>query len=333
MSEIYIDNVITGNCLEVLRKMDEKSIANITTSPPYFKQREYGEDENEIGCDESLHCYLSDMLRVFVQCVRVLKDDGSIFWNLGDKYGDAGLMLIPYRFAMLAQQETKVSLVNNITWAKTNPTPRQDRTKMVSSTEPFFHFVKRGHKYKYYLDRISEVNVVAPNPDSNIGQGYFKQIKESSLTEDQKAQAKQELGEAIQRVKDGAISSLRMKILGKHRIPFGGQDGGRKTQMETKGFTIIDVPGKYSMVRDILEYPVESIKGEDHPAVYPQKMVEKLIRLTTDEEDVVLDPFLGSGTTALAAKATGRHYVGIELYSQYAEQAKKRLSGEDKHAT
>ena len=69
--------------------------------------------------------------------------------NLGDKYVDSSLQLVPYRFAIAATEAENVRLVNAVTWVKSNPTPRQFQRRLVSSTEPFFHFVKSNN---YYYD-------------------------------------------------------------------------------------------------------------------------------------------------------------------------------------
>jgi len=164
------------------------------------------------------------------------------------------------------------------------------------------------------------------NPaNSNIGKGYFNLIEKSELTFVQKELARIELQEVIQEVKKGEIEGFRMKIRGIHSEPFGGQPGGRQIQLEKKGFTIIRIHGR-SMKRDVIETAVESLKGVNHPAMYPVLLVQELISLLSHQGDVVLDPFIGSGSTAMAAKALDRHYIGIELNPEYCQIAKERLT-------
>ena len=62
-----------------------------------------------------------------------------------------------------------------------------------------------------------------------------------------------------------------------------------------------------------------------HPAVYPQPIIEELIKLLTKPKDVVLDPFIGSGTSAVAAKNTGRHYIGIDINPAFVSMSEERL--------
>jgi DNA modification methylase len=71
---------------------------------------------------------------------------------------------------------------------------------------------------------------------------------------------------------------------------------------------------------------VESIKGMKHPAVYPAKLIAEFLHLLTQEGDIVLDPFIGSGSTAVACKLLNRRYIGFELSPDYCQQAQTRLA-------
>lgn len=77
---------------------------------------------------------------------------------------------------------------------------------------------------------------------------------------------------------------------------------------------------------DVWEMPTESAKRVGHPAPFPVDLPRRLIELYTYRGDLVLDPFMGSGTTALAATQTGRHYVGFETEQSYVDLAEARLS-------
>lgn len=122
-ADLPLDTVICGDNLEHLSRLPDGCVNLVITSPPYFNQREYG--ASGVGNEETLAEYLDNVLRVFGECVRVAAPDGSIVFNLGDKYEDASLLLVPYRFAVAATAAFPVKLVNNITWVKQNPTPRQ----------------------------------------------------------------------------------------------------------------------------------------------------------------------------------------------------------------
>ncbi|GAH23777.1 unnamed protein product, partial [marine sediment metagenome] len=109
---------------------------------------------------------------------------------------------------------------------------------------------------------------------NNIGKKYFEIIDNSDLSESEKEKAKKELRKVIDEAKKGKIAGFRMKIRGIHAMPFGGQEGGRKTQILTKGFTIIKINGG-GIKRDIIESPVETIKGAKHPAIYPEYVIKE----------------------------------------------------------
>ena len=314
----FIDKVLCGDSLDLIKNIPDESVSLIITSPPYFQQREYTKNEKEIGNEKEVFDYIDKLSKLFHECVRVTKKNGSIVFNLGDKYQESSLLLVPFRFALNVLDKEPVKLVNNITWAKLNPTPRQFKGRLVSSTEPFFHFVK-SDKYHYNLDEFMKFLKITRKKTKNgngIGKKYFELIEKSDLTDSQKQVAKKELNQVIEEVKSGKISSFRMKINGIHSLPFGGQEGGRKTQMLTKGFTIIRINGEF-LKRDIIESPVESIKGSGHPAIYPEFIIQQLLILLTKENDIVLDPFVGSGTTAVACKKLGRNYIGFDINQQY----------------
>jgi len=323
----FVNKIICGDSLELIRQIPDKSINLIITSPPYFKQRDYGGFNKEIGNEKTVEEYVDNLLKLFHECVRVIKNDGSIVFNIGDKYEKSSLLLVPYRFAIRALEKEPVKLVNEITWVKLNPTPRQFRKRLVSSTEPFFHFVV-SDKYYYNLDEfmnlLDRTKIKKNGNSNNIGKKYFKLIEKSDLTEEQKKKAIKELNQVIEEVKTGKIYSFRMKIKGIHSLPFGGQQGGRKTQILTKGFTIIKIHGN-SIKRDIIESAVETIKGVKHPAIYPEYIIRELLKLLTRKGDIVLDPFIGSGTTGVACKKLGRNYIGFDINPEYCKYAEKRL--------
>lgn len=321
------NKIYCGDCNEILDNIPKDSIDLIITSPPYFQQREYG--TNGIGNEETIEKYIENLVNIFQKCVNLIKDTGSIVFNVGDKYINGSLMLIPYMFALEILKEKNVKLINEITWLKVNPTPKQDSKKLISSKEPFFLFVKSNN---YYFDKNSFLdfrdrlfNGNKRGSGNQIGKKYFNLIESSNLSAEDKIVAKKELLETIREVKEEKIESFRMKIRDIHALPYGGQSGGRLTQIQKKGFTIIKIYGN-SIRKDIIESNVETIKGNIHPAVYPEYVVQELIKLLTKPNDIVLDPFMGSGTTGVAAKKMNRKFIGIEIHSEYIKYAEERIN-------
>lgn len=324
----FWNEIVCGDSTNLLKLIPADSIDLVITSPPYFQQREY--DNGGIGNEKKPDDYISMLMKIFRECVRVIKPTGSIVFNIGDKYQDSSLLLMPYRFAIAATEQCGVTLVNNVTWVKSNPTPRQFKRRLVSSTEPFFHFVKSSN-YKYFIDEFQKT-VDEPKlsgngngSSENIGKKYFLLIEQSMLTPKQKEMARNALEEVISEVHKGAIQGFRMKIRGIHSEPFGGQDGGRKIQLDKNGFTIIRIYGN-PLKKDVITTPVESLKNCPHPAIYPVKIVEEFLKLLTQRGDIVLDPFLGSGSTAVAAFQNERIYIGFDISEEYCLYAQIRLT-------
>ena len=323
----FVNRVICGDSLEVLTNIPNNSIDLVVTSPPYFQQRNYGNGCNEIGNEKTEQEYLNNLLNIFHKCVKVTKDTGHIVFNIGDKYINGGLQLIPFKFAISVLENENIFLVNNITWNKLNPTPRQDKRKLVQTTEPFFVFAKtKDYKFKIddYLRHLDILNKKQSKVTNSIGKKYYELIEIANLTEKEKENAKKELTNTIHSVLSGEISSFRMKIRGIHKLAYGGQAGGRNNQINNNGYTIIKITGN-KLKKDIIESPVENTKDINHTAVYPLYIIQELIKLLTDKGDIVLDPFNGSGTTCVAANILHRNYIGIEINQEYVELAEKRL--------
>lgn len=330
----FTNKIIQGDSLQILKEIKSNSVDLVITSPPYFQQRDYGNGNTGIGNEETEKQYLDNLLAIFYESVRVTKPTGAIVYNLGDKYINGGLSLLPYKFAIQAIESNKVFLINDITWSKLNPTPRQDKRKLIQATEPFFVFAK-SKEYKFnlddylqHLDNLNKKN--GNNPNTKIGEKYFELIDNAELTDAEKNNAKKELNYAIQSVISGEISSFRMKIRGLHKLAYGGQAGGRNNQINNNGYSIIKITGN-KLKKDIIESPVEITKDNSHPAVYPIYIIQELIKLLTNKGDIVLDPFNGSGTTCVAAKNLGRQYIGIEINSDYVELANKRIKENNFH--
>jgi site-specific DNA-methyltransferase (adenine-specific) len=319
------DKIYCADSLEKIKEFPNDSIDMVITSPPYYQQRDYG--NIGIGNEKTPEEYIENLIKIVIECKRVTKDTGSIVFNVGDKYINGNLLLIPYKFA-LECQKIGLKLINELTWVKVNPTPKQDTRKLVSSKEPFFIFAKSSNFYfdkDSYMDFKDNLFIKKKTNGNDIGKKYFELIDTSTLTKEQKDKAKKELQDTIIEVKAGRLDSFRMKIKGLHALPYGGQAGGRLTQIETKGFTIIKIHGN-SIKRDIIESTVENIKGTIHPAIYPEYVVQEIIKLLSKQNDLILDPFIGSGTTAIVAKKLNRNFIGIEIFEEYCKFAEERLS-------
>lgn len=324
---IELNNIYNEDCLEGMKKIEAGSVNLVLTSPPYFQLRKY--NGVGIGNEKTEEEYINNLVKIFKECLRVTSDDGHIVFNLGDKYLKGSLSLMPYKFAIRILEEFPVLLVNQVNWIKTNPVPKQDKNKLTQATEPFFIFAKNKD---YYFNKSAYLKATETKEKKktstkkrSVGKKYFDLIKESELTEEQKRYAEEELIKTIQKVEEGEIDSFRMKIRGIHALPYGGQQGGRMSEINKNGFTIIKMYGE-KMKRDVIECPVETIKGNKHPAVYPKYICKEIISLLTRQNDLVVDPFCGSGTTCLVAKELGRKYIGFDISEDYCQHATKRVN-------
>lgn len=314
--------IICGDSDAELSLLASRSVDLVVTSPPYFQQREY--EAEGIGNEASVEQYLESLLSTFAKVVRVMKPTGNIVYNLGDKIIDGSLLLVPYRFALKALEEFNLRLVNDITWVKSNPTPHQFSRRLIASTEPFFHFALSRD---YYYDRkaFQYAERKKPSrPTDKLGSKYRELIDASTLSCDEKAGAHKALDEVIDEVRSGKIHSFRMKIRGIHAPAYGGQEGGRKMRIERYGFTIIRISGQ-PLKRDVIENPVGSLPGNSHPAIFPVNVIRELIRLLCPRDGMVLDPYLGSGSTMVAAAKEGRSCIGIDISLDYCAIAQKRI--------
>ena len=185
-NSLPIDQILCGDNLELIQKLPDCSIQLVITSPPYFQQRDYG---GGMGNETEVNEYIDKLLCLFQACVRVVKNEGSIVFNIGDKYMDSNLLLVPYRFALAATETGLVKLVNEITWVKRNPTPRQFQRRLVSSTEPFFHFAKSDdyfYNIKAFLAQKDTPKQRNRKNNTQLGKRYFELIEESELSKTEK---------------------------------------------------------------------------------------------------------------------------------------------------
>ena len=336
----YLNTIQCADSASFLKNnIPSDSIDLVITSPPYFQQRRYNAG-NESGGEKIVTDYIDAIYEVFHECIRVIKPTGSVVFNMGDKYVNGSLALVPYRFVMhvldVNDNNKTIKMINDITWIKTNPTPRQYRRRLVSSTEPFFHFVKSSDYYydmdSFQAQRRAEVDNTPPQVKkkgpSSLGSRYVELIKKSNLSKSEKKGALTALEKTVEDVQKGKIAGFRMKIRGIHSLPFGGNEGGRLSQIRNQGYTIIRMSGQI-LKKDAITSKVESLKWNDHPAIYPVGIIKELIQLLTPPGAVVLDPYMGSGTTGVAAKMLGRNYVGVDINPTFCAQATERICETD----
>ena len=194
-------NILQGDCIETLQKLDDKSINTCITSPPYWGLRNYNDEEKQLGMEDTPEEFVDNLVKVFREVKRVLRDDGTVWLNLGDSYSSGGrttttnqslrgdkdygvtrpkpskgikpkdLIGIPWRVALALQQDGWY-LRQDIIWHKPNPMPESVKDRCTKAHEYIFLLSKN---VKYYFDNeaIKEDAKFPEGPNSahNIRKG------------------------------------------------------------------------------------------------------------------------------------------------------------------
>jgi len=156
--------VYIGDVNKALRLLPEGVIDCVVTSPPYWKQRDY-KNPQQIGQESTYQEYIKRLVDAFNQIKRVLKPTGTFFLNVGYKYQNKELLLIPELLAV-ELQKNGWALLNKIIWQKPNAMPSSLDSRFSNVYEPVFLFVKEESKYKYYLS-VDELRLPVSNFKNN----------------------------------------------------------------------------------------------------------------------------------------------------------------------
>lgn len=312
-----INKIINSDCLSGLKQLPDGSVNCCVTSPPYFGLRDYG-TTGQLGLEPNPKDYVSKLVEIFREVKRVLRDDGTVWLNIGDSYSHGGcgsrdntrwpkqsrndhlpvhakkntgvkpkeLLGIPWRVAF-ALQEDGWYLRQDIIWNKPNPMPESVTDRCSKCHEYIFLLSKSS---KYYFDNKS---IKEPIAASTIGRG------------------KVDFGGAKGRAYKAGIKETDPNFRN------GSEQRGRTFDYEKSC-----AEGRNK--RSVWTVPVYPYK-ESHFATFPPELIRPCIRAGCPGGGVVLDPFMGAGTTALVALQERRTYVGFELNPEYIKIIEKRL--------
>lgn len=307
-----INKIYCGNCIDVLKTFPDKSINCCITSPPYYGLRDYGVS-GQIGNEDTPEQYIENLVGVFDEVKRILKDDGVLWLNLGDSWLGTGgdrknpsnnkvfndiqkqnpkegrykrnknmktsgikckdLIGIPW-MAAFALREAGWYLRQDIIWAKGNPMPESVKDRCTKSHEYIFLLTKSR---QYYFDNES--------------------IKEPRVSSH---------GSGNKQRKQRPSSEILHKGNQAGSIPYDGNEILRNK-------------------RDVWNVNIKPCK-EAHFATFPDTLIEPCVLAGCSEGGIILDPFMGAGTTGIVAKRNNRNYVGIELNPSYIQIAEKRIN-------
>lgn len=163
-------NVICGDAAETLSTLPSASVALTITSPPYYRQRDYGV-VGQIGQEKSLAGYLDRIGGVLKEILRVTDDMGSCFFVVGDTYANRRLLLVPHRIGLLAD-EMGWTVRNDLIWSKSSPVPESPRNRWRAGHEHVFFLTKRPSKYRFNADVLRVPHAEATLRRWGAGQTY-----------------------------------------------------------------------------------------------------------------------------------------------------------------
>lgn len=311
--------ILLGDCIEQMRTLPAQSVHTCVTSPPYFGLRDYGMD-GQIGLEDSPDAFVARLVEVFREVHRVLRDDGTLWLNLGDSYARAGgwsnnngldgvkrgegnraksnmtgsggkSQKLPIGLKQkdligipwrvaFALQADGWYLRQDIIWHKPNPMP-ESATDRCTKAHEYIFMLSKGPRYHFDHEAIKEPAV-----------GQSK----------------------------GASNSFR-RSNSKRAVAHVGQTMG--THRSDRDDIAYD--GEMRNRRDVWSVPVRSFKGA-HFATFPPDLIEPCVLAGAPVGGTVLDPFGGSGTTAGVAIKNGRRAILCELNPEYAALVPARVA-------
>ena len=307
------DRILCGDALEMLRTLPDNSVHCCVTSPPYYALRDYGVD-GQIGREDTPAQYVARLTDVFSEVRRVLRPSGTLWLNIADTYagkGNQGDSVDPkYPNGRTGQT---VAINRRVEGCK---------AKDMIGIPWMLAFALRDSGWYLRSDIIwMKANPMPESCKDRPSRCYehvFLLTKSRSYYYDAAAIAEP--------VAESTPMRMRRKFgKNKYSADIPGQAHQHLNDYRPNGYAEEDIPLLRNK-RDVWQINSVPYKGA-HFAAYPPKLVETCLLAGCPQDGIVLDPFLGSGTTAAVAKQMGRHYIGIELNPDYCELAKQRIGG------
>ena len=349
--------ILQGDAAVVLKTLPDESVHCIVSSPPYWRQRDYGMPD-QLGLESTPEEYVDKLVSVFREARRVLRTDGTAWVNLGDKwasggnggggsfvnersdewahvkqnkgwrspptgYKDKDLVGVPWMFAFAARADGWFLRQCNI-WAKPNCMPESVTDRSTASHEYVFQLTKSND---YYYDYQAARTPAAPSSETRLAQNIEAQAGSLRANGGGKTNGPMK-----------AVGGLTGKPHGRHAdTPLPEGEKRNKQRGHTRkhaGFNArwdaMPVTEQRAMGANLRSVwwisPAQYREG--HYAVMPDALAEICILAGSPPGGVVLDPFGGAGTTGLVADRCGRDAILIELNSAYCDMARKRIRGD-----
>lgn len=300
-----MDKIITGNAIEVLKELPDCSADCCITSPPYLGLRDYGVS-GQLGLENSLEAYINRLTDIFREVRRVLKNDGTLWLNIGDSYVSSNseysnckrkdLIGAPWLLAFALRNDGWY-LRQDIIWEKPNAMPESVKDRCTKSHEYIFLFSKQS---KYYFD-YEAIKEPAVGFNNIVPAGSKGTLRPNS------------------RLRKGNSRTFRGG-----GVYTKGQSFNNSAEIMRESHGNNENMTGLRNKRSVWTVATQGYK-EAHFATFPEKLIEPCVLAGSRDGGIILDPFIGSGTTAVVAKKHNRGFIGIELNPEYVEMAKRRL--------
>lgn len=298
-----MNKIIIGNCLERLKELESNSVDCVVTSPPYFLQRDYGVD-GQIGLEATVSDYVNVLCDVFDEIKRILKDTGSLYVNIGDRYAtqsgtaywvSKGKTLDEQRYNGLPIRDTAVYR-KDILYEEGEKAAEKCLMKIPDMVA--IEMIKRGWILRNEIIWDKPNGMPFPTIDrfvQNFEKIFFFVKSPKYYHKIQFEPAKTESWERNIRDSRGVL---------------GNPNSGRRvTEKEIVSKT-------ERRKRAIWSIPTTAGR-QKHTATFPEDLVSQCLDASCPENGVVLDPFAGFGTTGMVAKKRGLDFILIELNPEY----------------
>lgn len=303
--------ILIGDCRDTLQMLESGSVQCVVTSPPYFGLRDYGVD-GQLGLEPTPDEFVAAMVEVFREVRRVLRDDGTLWLNLGDSYNNAG------------SSRNGEGLDGYRRGGATGP----DGAAGYKKRDMRYALREHGIKHKDLIGIPWRVAFALQADGWYLRQDiiWHKPNPMPESVRDRCTKAHEYIFLLTKKPKyyfDGKAIEEPVKW-----ERWGNQTENKKhtgTAGHLGGKTLAELPIRDKKnKRSVWSVSTKPFKGA-HFATFPPDLIEPCILAGCPEAGVVLDPFFGAGTTALVAQQHGRNWIGCELNHQYVDIAKRRL--------
>ena len=298
------DTILFGDCRETLCAFLPNSARMCVTSPPYYGLRDYGGEDNQIGQEQSPEEYIQQLVEVFREVRKILTDDGTLWLNIGDSYYN-------YRPGK-GQALVKQTVANNKQDLPDKCAKRANKLPNLKEKDligiPWMlAFALRNDGWYLRQDIIWH----KPNPMPESVKDRCTKSHEYIFLLSKNKKYYYDNESIKEPAKDWGT---RDRTNGKYH--------NKGTGLQPHSGLTKSYPTKNK--RSVWSITNKPYKGS-HFATFPPDLIEPCIKAGSEPNDIILDPFMGSGTTAMVAKSLGRDYIGCELHEDYGDLIHKRI--------